>query len=340
MSSKQGGKGRQSGAKPKGGATDKSGAAGAGGPTDGPVVGGKPVNEAESAEKRTSSGARPGGSAVPLGAGDTPAPQTGPSTSATPVVAVGRPDSSSKDGAEPAAVEPAAPQSGGAPARSSAKDASAASTPAATASAPVSPAVAPVAASPSPAPAPTVPAPAPTAAPDETDLLSSGAPQGDVTSSIAGIGLGGSATPVGGATTKVASPAGGKQGGGKKNNPLAPRRVKLTISRVDPWSVMKMSFLLSVAIGIGLIVTVIVLWMILDGQGVFESVDSLIKEVLDSSAKFDLNEYVELSKVVSVAAVLAVADIVILTALGTLGAFLYNIVAALVGGVHMVLTDD
>ena len=47
------------------------------------------------------------------------------------------------------------------------------------------------------------------------------------------------------------------------------RRVKLTGSRIDPWSAMKMSFLISVALGIAGVVMVAVLWMILSGMGVF-----------------------------------------------------------------------
>ena len=45
--------------------------------------------------------------------------------------------------------------------------------------------------------------------------------------------------------------------------PASARRVRLTVSRVDPWSAMKVSFLLSVALGIAMVVMVFVLWTIL-----------------------------------------------------------------------------
>jgi hypothetical protein len=44
--------------------------------------------------------------------------------------------------------------------------------------------------------------------------------------------------------------------------------------------------------------------------------------------------------VTSLSMVIAVIDVILLTALGTLGAYLYNICASLVGGVQLTLTDD
>ena len=41
-----------------------------------------------------------------------------------------------------------------------------------------------------------------------------------------------------------------------------------------------------------------------------------------------------------VATLVAVVDIFLITALATIGAFLYNITAALVGGVHVTMTDE
>jgi hypothetical protein len=118
-----------------------------------------------------------------------------------------------------------------------------------------------------------------------------------------------------------------------------PRRVRLAISRVDPWSVMKLSFLISVAVGIMLVVATFVVWLTLDGLHVFSSINDLVTEVLADS-NIDLMQYVALNRVVSVATLIAVVDVFLITALATIGAFLYNITAALVGGVHVTMTDD
>lgn len=120
-----------------------------------------------------------------------------------------------------------------------------------------------------------------------------------------------------------------------------PRRVRLAISRLDPWSVMKLSFLLSVAIGIMIVVGVAVGWFTLNELHVFTKVDELITQVTGQEAGGpDILQYVEFQKVISAATLLAVIDVFLLTALSTIGAFLYNIVAALVGGVHVTMTDE
>lgn len=121
-----------------------------------------------------------------------------------------------------------------------------------------------------------------------------------------------------------------------------PRRVRLTLGRVDPWSVMKLGFLLSVAVGIAFVVLVAVLWTILDTMGVFTDIDRTVGTVLGTSSgtQFNLMNYVGFSRVVSLATVIGVIDVFLLTALATLSAFLYNVCASLVGGLQMTLTDD
>ena len=119
------------------------------------------------------------------------------------------------------------------------------------------------------------------------------------------------------------------------------RRVKLAVARVDPWSVMKMSFLLAVAAGIAGVVLTAVLWLILSGMGVFADIDRVVQEIQPSTTtQFTLMNYIGFGRVVSLSIVLGVIDIILMTALATLGAFLYNICSALVGGIQLTLTDD
>nr|WP_274517187.1 DUF3566 domain-containing protein [Janibacter hoylei] len=124
--------------------------------------------------------------------------------------------------------------------------------------------------------------------------------------------------------------------------PRAGRRVKLMVSRVDPFSVMKVGFLVSVALGIALVVMTAVMWVLLSAMGVFDSVNELAGQIIGdgSGEEFDVMDFLGFGRVVSLSIVIAVVDVFLLTAIATLGAFLYNIVASLVGGVHMTLTDD
>jgi hypothetical protein len=120
----------------------------------------------------------------------------------------------------------------------------------------------------------------------------------------------------------------------------APRRVRLSLSRIDPWSVMKLSFLLSFAVGVMIVVAAAVVWLVLDNMAVFTTVNDMLTEIVGEESPIDLLQFLDFSRVISGAAVIAIVDVVLLTALSTLGAFLYNITAALVGGVNVTLTDE
>ncbi|RIK14967.1 MAG: hypothetical protein DCC50_09620 [Acidobacteria bacterium] len=122
-----------------------------------------------------------------------------------------------------------------------------------------------------------------------------------------------------------------------------PRRVRLTAQRIDPWSVLKISFLVSVALGIAGVVMVALLWTVLSGMNVFSTVSDFFTQVTSGESggpAFDLMDYLGFGRVVSLAAVIGVLNVFLLTALATLTAFLYNICAALVGGAQVTLSDE
>lgn len=120
------------------------------------------------------------------------------------------------------------------------------------------------------------------------------------------------------------------------------RRARLLISKVDPWSVLKMAFLLSVALGIVTVVAAIVLWSLLDTMGLFETVNAFVNEIQgkEGGVPFDLLTIVSLGQVASFSTIVAVVNVVLLTTLSVLSAVLYNISATLVGGIGVTLTDD
>jgi hypothetical protein len=121
-----------------------------------------------------------------------------------------------------------------------------------------------------------------------------------------------------------------------------PRRVRLAVARVDPWSVMKMSFLLSVAVGIAGVILTAVLWMILSTMNVFSDIEGVLQslQTAGSADNFSIRDYVGFGRVVSLSIVIGVIDVILLTAIATVMAFLYNICSALVGGIQLTLTDD
>ncbi|MGW6061281.1 DUF3566 domain-containing protein [Streptomyces sp. NPDC055189] len=120
------------------------------------------------------------------------------------------------------------------------------------------------------------------------------------------------------------------------------RKARLRVAKVDPWSVMKVSFLLSIALGICTIVAAAVLWMVMDAMGVFSTVGGTISEATGSNESngFDLQSFLSLPRVLMFTTIIAVIDVVLATALATLGAFIYNLSAGFVGGVELTLAED
>ncbi|GGJ15228.1 DUF3566 domain-containing protein [Streptomyces brasiliensis] len=120
------------------------------------------------------------------------------------------------------------------------------------------------------------------------------------------------------------------------------RKARLRVAKADPWSVMKVSFLLSIALGICTVVASAVLWMVMDAMGVFSTVGGTISEATGSNEAngFDLQAFLSLPHVLTFAAIIAVIDVVLATALATLGAFIYNLSAGFVGGVELTLAED
>jgi len=119
-----------------------------------------------------------------------------------------------------------------------------------------------------------------------------------------------------------------------------PRKARVLLSRIDPWSALKMGFLLSIAIGIMTVVAVFVLWNVLNQMEVFTMVNEWIVKLFTEDQELDLLQFTSLSKVMSATVLLSIINVILLSALTTIGAFLYNIVSSVVGGVYVTLTDD
>lgn len=129
--------------------------------------------------------------------------------------------------------------------------------------------------------------------------------------------------------------------GQTSSQPRRVRKARLRLTHVDPWSVMKVSFLLSIAVGIVTVVAVAVVWTVLGAAGVWESIDSTVGDVVgDTGSSFRIEDYLGMSRVMGFTLIVAVIDVVLITVIATLGAFLYNLAAALLGGLEVVLAED
>ncbi|MBA2558388.1 MAG: DUF3566 domain-containing protein [Propionibacteriales bacterium] len=126
------------------------------------------------------------------------------------------------------------------------------------------------------------------------------------------------------------------------NLPRTVRRAKLRVVRVDPWSVTKAAFLLSIAFGIMCVVAIFLIVSIMSASGLWDNVNSTIQGLLKQKPRdqFDIEKYVGMSRIMGITMLIAAIDVIIITALATLGAFIYNMAASLLGGVEVTLAED
>jgi transmembrane protein DUF3566 len=124
--------------------------------------------------------------------------------------------------------------------------------------------------------------------------------------------------------------------------PKPGRRARLRLTRVDPWSVMKTAFLLSIALAIVTVVSVLMVWTVLGAADVWSSINQTVQDVVggQDASTFDIEDYLGTRRVVGFTMIVAAVDVVLLTAIATLGAFLYNMSASLLGGIEVTLAED
>ncbi|MFC5005320.1 DUF3566 domain-containing protein [Dactylosporangium cerinum] len=119
-----------------------------------------------------------------------------------------------------------------------------------------------------------------------------------------------------------------------------PRRARLHLKRIDPWSVMKFAFAVSFVLFVVVIVATSVLYLALDAMDVFNSVNKALADIVSSTGgQADSTFRITAKGVIGGAALLGVVNVVLFTALATLGSFIYNVCADLVGGIELTLAE-
>ena len=141
------------------------------------------------------------------------------------------------------------------------------------------------------------------------------------------------------ANTKPARPA-----TVKSNRPATgqPRRANLVIARIEPWSVMKFSFLISLVLWLVMFVAVALLYYALSSLGVFDSLQRTLASVTSSqgSAGVNLTKWTSATRVLGYTMLLGAVNVVLITAISTVGAVIYNLVTHLGGGIEVTLKES
>jgi hypothetical protein len=117
-----------------------------------------------------------------------------------------------------------------------------------------------------------------------------------------------------------------------------PVRASMQIRRIDPWSTLKVSLVLSVALFFVWMIAVAFLYLVLGGMGVWSKLNSNVGDLLTNGGGSG-GELVSSGTIFGGATLIGLVNIVLLTAMATCGAFIYNLTTDLVGGVEVTLAD-
>ncbi len=125
----------------------------------------------------------------------------------------------------------------------------------------------------------------------------------------------------------------------KGQKPVAAKQVRLKLVYVDFWSTVKLSFLVAVSLGIVLVVSTILIYLVLQSTGIFTLLDSVLVDVLSDDG-FSIAQSFSLLQVSLFSLVVAVLNIVVGTALGAITSILYNLSVRLTGGLLVGFTNN
>src|SRR5215213_1376572 len=109
------------------------------------------------------------------------------------------------------------------------------------------------------------------------------------------------------------------------------RQVRLKLVYVDVWSLVKLSFLVWLCLGIVLIVASALIWVVLFSTGVFDQLDDTLRDILNQP-EFALVNTFGIGQVLLFAFIIAVLNTIVGTALGAVGGFLHNLSVRFTGG--------
>ena len=115
-------------------------------------------------------------------------------------------------------------------------------------------------------------------------------------------------------------------------------RVRRIIRKIDPWTVLKVTFVLNFIVALTMVLGFSILWVLLVNAGVPQGLEDIARRLalLDADASLVGNVEPLFSSVVFLATVYLLTQ----TALATIGAFFYNLVSDLVGGIEVVVLEE
>jgi hypothetical protein len=124
--------------------------------------------------------------------------------------------------------------------------------------------------------------------------------------------------------------------------PQTTRKAQLVLSRIEPWSVMKFSFMVSLVGWVILFVAVSVLYFVLNKLGVFHAIQTTIGSVTSSKGSPGVDAgggWFSASRILGYTMLVGAVNVALITALATVGAVIYNLVTHIAGGIEVTLKE-
>ncbi|MGB3954410.1 MAG: DUF3566 domain-containing protein [Brooklawnia sp.] len=121
------------------------------------------------------------------------------------------------------------------------------------------------------------------------------------------------------------------------------RKARLRVAKLDPWSVMKVSLMFSIAVAVITFVAVALLWSVVEASGALRMLQDTLNALLgnpDGSGTVQVSAYIDRWRVLGFTAIVCGINVILLTALATLAAFLYNLSSSVLGGLEVTLAED
>lgn len=119
----------------------------------------------------------------------------------------------------------------------------------------------------------------------------------------------------------------------------SPRRARLAVRKVDPWSVFRFSLVYSIAIAIIWVVAIGLLYTVLDRMGAFDSINKVLADFTTKNGAASWQLDLSMGRVIVWSALIGLVNAVLFTALATLAAFMYNVCTTVSGGLEVTLTE-
>ncbi|WEK13179.1 MAG: DUF3566 domain-containing protein [Candidatus Microbacterium phytovorans] len=124
----------------------------------------------------------------------------------------------------------------------------------------------------------------------------------------------------------------------KSSSKTSAKQVRLRLVYVDFWSAVKLSFLAAVALAIVTLVSVFLIFLVLQTTSLLTQLDELLSAFTDGA--FVLTEVVNLPQVMAFAAIVAILNLIVVTVLGAVVAGIYNLMVKVTGGLLVGFTSN